>query len=288
MKVSVIIATYRRAEPLRRAIASVKNQTHPDVEIIVVDDNADAQWNKTVEDMVSSFEGVTYIKNEQNCGPAKTRNTGIFAATGDYITFLDDDDEYLPNKIKEQLEVMVAEESDFSLTDLVLYNEDGSFNSSRQRKYITSMQTEDLLRYHLKYHLTGTDTMMYKTEYLRCIGGFTEIDVGDEYYLMLKAIEGKGKFSYLHRCDVKAYVHLSDSVSNGDGKIAGENTLFEFKKQYFGSLSKADVHYIYMRHHTVLAFVYFKQKKIGKLFAEAVKGFCASPINMLKLLKQRG
>lgn len=288
MKVSVIIATYRRGEPLRRAIASVKNQTHPDIEIIVVDDNADCEWNRIARDVVHSFEGVTYIKNDQNCGPAKTRNIGIFAASGEYITFLDDDDEYLPDKITEQLGVMMAENSDFSLTDLVLYNEDGSLNSSRKREYITSMATEDLLRYHLKYHLTGTDTMMYKAEYLRNIGGFTEIDVGDEYYLMLKAIEAKGKFSYLHRCDVKAYVHLSDSVSNGDGKIAGENALFEFKKKYFTALSPLDIRYIHMRHHTVLAFVYLKQRKAGKMFAEAAKGFIASPINMLKLLKQRG
>lgn len=288
MKVSVIIATYQRNEPLRRAIVSVKNQTYPDVEIIVVDDNADQKWNAVVENVVNSFDGITYIKNEQNCGSAKTRNIGIFAATGEYITFLDDDDEYLPAKIEKQLEVMIAELSDFSLTDLNLYNEDGSFNSTRQRDYLKSMEAENLLCYHLKYHMTGTDTMMYKTAYLRSIGGFTEIDVGDEYYLMMKAIEGKGKFSYLHRCDVKAYVHLSNSVSNGNGKVAGENALFEFKKKYFDVLSKSDVRYIKMRHHAVLAFVYLKQKKLGKLFVEAMRGFNASPLGMLKILKQRG
>lgn len=288
MKVSVIIATYRRDETLIRAIASVKNQTYPDVEIIVVDDNADPKWNTVVEHIVKSFDGITYIKNEQNCGSAKTRNIGIFAATGEYITFLDDDDEYLPEKIERQLEVMAADSSDFSLTNLNLYNEDGSFNSTRQRDYLKSMDSEDLLCYHLKYHMTGTDTMMYKIAYLRDIGGFTEIDVGDEYYLMMKAIEGKGKFSYLHRCDVKAYVHLNDSVSNGEGKIAGENALFDFKKEYFDMLSGSDIRYIRMRHHAVLAFVYLKQKKLGKLFVEATRSFFASPFGMLRILKQRG
>ena len=288
MKVSVIIATYRRDEPLRRAIASVKNQTYPDVEIIVVDDNANEAWNGIVENIVHAFDDIVYIQNQENCGSAKTRNIGIFAATGEYITFLDDDDEYLPGKIEKQLEVMIEDSSDFSLTDLKLYNEDGSFNSARYRDYLKTVESKNLLCYHLKYHMTGTDTMMYKTVYLRGIGGFTEIDVGDEYYLMMKAIEEKGKFSYLHRCDVKAYVHFSDSVSNGDGKIAGENALFEFKKKYFDILSKADVKYIRMRHHAVLAFVYLKQKRLGKLFVEAMRGFLASPFGMLKVLKQRG
>lgn len=288
MKVSVIIATYRRNKPLRRAIASVKNQTYPDVEIIVVDDNANVEWNRIVANIIRSFDDIVYIQNHVNIGSAKTRNKGIIAATGEYITFLDDDDEYLPEKIERQLEVMVADYSDFSLTDLKLYNEDGSLNSVRQRDYLISTEPQKLLCYHLKYHMTGTDTMMYKTSYLRGIGGFAEIDVGDEYYLMMKAIKGKGKFSYLHRCDVRAYVHLSDSVSNGDGKIAGEHALFEFKKKYFGMLSKSDVRYIQMRHHAVLAFVYLKQKKLGKLFFEATRSFLASPFGMMKVLKQRG
>jgi len=288
MKVSVIIATYRRDESLKRAIASVQKQTYPNIEIIVVDDNADGNWNNKVESIVTSIENIKYIKNENNSGSAKSRNFGIAAATGEYVTFLDDDDEYLPKKIEKQLEVMLREQSDFCLSDLWLYNEDGSFNSKRERPFLTSANNEDLIRYHLMYHITGTDTMMFKADYLREIGGFTEIDVGDEYYLSMKAIQHGGKFSYLHSCDVKAYVHLNDSISNGDGKIAGENALFEYKKQFFSELPKASVRYIRMRHHAVLAFVYLKQKKMCNLLSEAVKGFVCSPVGMLKVLKQRG
>lgn len=44
------------------------------------------------------------------------------------------------------------------------------------------------MKYHLLYHMTGTDTLMFKGEYLRRIGGFPTIDVGDEFYLMEQAI----------------------------------------------------------------------------------------------------
>ena len=235
MKVSVIIATYRRDESLCRSIASVKNQTYPDVEIIVVDDNADPEWNAVVENVVNFFDGITYIKNEQNCGSAKTRNIGIFAATGEYITFLDDDDEYLPEKIEKQLTDMITADADFGITDLFLYNEKDQLIDKRIRNYIDSMETDKLMKYHIMYHITGTDTMMFKTSYLRRIGGFQGIDVGDEFYLMKEAILAKGLFVYSNHNYVKAYVHTGESggLSSGQKKIDGENYLYNEKKKYF-------------------------------------------------------
>ena len=289
MKVSVIIATYRRDEPLRRAIASVKNQTYPDIEIIVVDDNADPKWNTVVESMVNSFESITYIKNEKNCGSAKTRNIGIFAATGDYITFLDDDDEYLPEKIEKQFTDMLTSNADFGITDLFLYNENDQLIDKRIRSYIESTEIEKLMKYHIMYHITGTDTMMFKTSYLRKIGGFNGIDVGDEFYLMKEAILMKGSFVYSNHNYVKAYVHTGESggLSSGQKKIDGENALYAEKQKYYSYLNKNEIRYVKARHFAVLAFAEYRRKKYGHFLKNAGLAFVASPSNFIRILNER-
>ncbi len=103
-KVSVVIPTYNRPEFLASAIASVLNQTFQDFEIIVVDD---ASTDETPE-VVDSFKDskIKYIRHEINKGGSAARNTGIKASSSEYIAFLDDDDEWLPEKLKKQVEIL--------------------------------------------------------------------------------------------------------------------------------------------------------------------------------------
>lgn len=86
------------------AILSVQNQTYKDLEIIVVDDGS----KDNTKAVVASIQDVRlrYIHHEKNQGLAATRNTGIAAAGGRYIAFLDDDDEWRHNKIEKQLQVI--------------------------------------------------------------------------------------------------------------------------------------------------------------------------------------
>ncbi len=237
--VSVVVATYKREAELKNALESLAKQTYPNMEIVLVDDNGNDEWNSKVSETVEVFRNrypkikLECIVNNSNQGSSKTRNIGIHSANGDYITFLDDDDIYLPDKIRKQVEFMETNQCDYSITDLILYNEDDKRINRRIRSYIKETTVESLRLYHLKYHMTGTDTIMFKKEYLIQIGGFAPIDVGDEFYLMQRAIEEGGKFGYLPGCEIKAYVHTGDGgLSSGDGKIKGENALYEYKKLF--------------------------------------------------------
>lgn len=291
LTVSVIIATYKRDVSLQEALLSIIKQTYDATEIIVVDDNAEAVWNKIVSDIVNEINlirPVVYIQNETNKGSAETRNIGIRAASGGYITFLDDDDIYLPNKIINQVEHMIEERSDYCITDLDLYAENDRLIEKRNRKYIKHNNQDDLLTYHLMHHMTGTDAMMFKREYLLSIGGFPLINVGDEFYLMQKAIESGGKFSYLPVCDIKAYVHTETTgLSSGESKIKGENELYEHKKQFFNKLCFHDKRYIVMRHYAVLAFAEMRRKNYGNFTKYAMKSFFSSPINCAQLFIEK-
>ncbi len=292
--VSVVVATYRRDSVLQRALESLAEQKFDDFEIILVDDNDDPEWNDKVSNIVSSFIAahkdirLKHITNHPNKGSARTRNVGIEAAVGEYVCFLDDDDVYLPERIENQIGPIRKENADYSITDLALYSETEKLIEVRKRDYITENTKQHLLKCHLMYHITGTDTMMFRKDYLMKIGCFSPIDVGDEFYLMQKAIEGEGKFLYVPVCDVKAYIHTGDGgLSSGDGKISGENSLFEHKKTYFHLLNKKTIRYIVVRHYAVLAYAYLRDKKFGKFFLNGMRSFFASPIDCVNVFLKR-
>jgi glycosyltransferase involved in cell wall biosynthesis len=103
-KVSVVIPTHNRAQFLKAAIASVLNQTYQDFEIVVVDDASSDDTQKVVS--LCRDERIKYIRHEVNKGDAGSRNTGIVHSHGDYVAFLDDDDEWLPEKLKMQVDLL--------------------------------------------------------------------------------------------------------------------------------------------------------------------------------------
>lgn len=102
--VSVIITTYNRPDLLPRAINSVLNQTFDNLECIVVDDCSPGSETKTLVQSVDD-ERLRYIRHDKNRGVSAARNTGIERSQGEYIAFLDDDDEWLPTKIQKQISV---------------------------------------------------------------------------------------------------------------------------------------------------------------------------------------
>ncbi|MBT3279318.1 MAG: glycosyltransferase family 2 protein [Phycisphaerales bacterium] len=105
-KVSVVIPTYNSAAFLERSIRSIQAQTLDDLEILVCDD---ASTDSTV-DMVHEFarddSRITLLALEVNAGAGAARNLGLSAARGEYIAFLDSDDEWFPEKLARQVALM--------------------------------------------------------------------------------------------------------------------------------------------------------------------------------------
>jgi len=101
--VSVVIPTYNRAAYIARAVSSVQNQTFPDLEIIVVDDGSIDNTVEIVAELASVDPRVRYVTHATNKGAQAARNTGIQAALGEWIAFLDSDDEWLLNSLELRL-----------------------------------------------------------------------------------------------------------------------------------------------------------------------------------------
>jgi len=104
---TVVIPTYKRPDFLSRAIDSILGQTYENIEIIVVDDNSsDSVDRKITESLMKEYENksnICYLQHPSNLGGSAARNTGLKIARGEYITFLDDDDEFAENKIERQI-----------------------------------------------------------------------------------------------------------------------------------------------------------------------------------------
>ena len=99
MKISVIIPTYNRKKTLARAIQSVINQSLSPFEILIIDDGSN---DGTEEWVKENFQNIKYIY-QNNRGVSSARNIGIENANGDWVAFLDSDDEWLSNKLHEQV-----------------------------------------------------------------------------------------------------------------------------------------------------------------------------------------
>lgn len=106
--VSVVIPCYNRAPLIPRAVVSVQAQDYANVEILLVDDGSSDNTEAVVRDLIAADPRVRYFRHQRNGGEAAARNTGIKAATGDFVAFLDSDDEWLAGKLKATVAALVA------------------------------------------------------------------------------------------------------------------------------------------------------------------------------------
>lgn len=107
MKISVYITSYNQQEYLKQAIDSVLGQTYPASEIVIIDDCSSDGSRALILDYQKQYpEVIVPHFNEKNLGITATRNVALSKVTGDYVTWLDGDDSYLPNKLKTQKEIV--------------------------------------------------------------------------------------------------------------------------------------------------------------------------------------
>ncbi len=289
--VSIIVPSYKRKKNIVfRAINSLLTQTYKNIEVILVDDNATlelAGYRSELEGMVENLaeERLVYIQNKQNLGGAGARNEGIKRANGNYVTFLDDDDLYLPQKVEKQLAFMKEKELDMSFSKLTIYNENDKLIDVRCHDDIENFDKEYLRRYHLTKQITGTPTFMMKKEVLDAVGGFEVVVMGQEFYLMDKILKTDYKIGYYPDCYIKAYRTSAEAISTGKNKIIGEKALYAYKKSLFNTLSFKERRYVRCRHYAVMAIAYKRNKKYLRMFLNlCVSLFCAPLLSVKEMI----
>jgi len=102
-EVSIIIPTYNREKFLSKAIKSILTQTFKDFELIIVDDGSIDNTREIVNGFIKQDRRIRYIYRKNSGGTSVPRNEGIKQANGNYIAFLDSDDQWLPEKLEKQI-----------------------------------------------------------------------------------------------------------------------------------------------------------------------------------------
>ncbi|MGX1740224.1 glycosyltransferase family 2 protein [Bosea sp. NPDC055353] len=113
--ISVVMPVFNRVEQTLGALDSLKRQTHPTWELIVVDDGSTEDMSLLKAAVEALGPRARYVRQD-NAGPGAARNNGWGLAKGDYVAFLDSDDLFLPAKLKSQLRRMEEEDAAFSQT----------------------------------------------------------------------------------------------------------------------------------------------------------------------------
>jgi glycosyltransferase involved in cell wall biosynthesis len=170
-QVSVIIPTCNRAELLPRAIRSVLSQSFADFELLVVDDGSDVGNGAIVESFADAR--IVYTRHPFRRGGAAARNTGIARARAEYVAFLDDDDEWLPDKLARQVELMRKSSPAVgaSYTGCLVVES----NSGRIRRQIAPRRNGKLYPAILADNfIGGTSSVIAKKSSLERVGSFDE------------------------------------------------------------------------------------------------------------------
>jgi len=155
--ISIITPIFNSEKFIEETIKSVKDQGFQLWEMILVDDCSTDSSVSLVSDLANADHRLRVISLSQNSGAAIARNTGIEAARGRYIAFLDSDDAWLPDKLEKQLRFMQENEVAFSCGAYKKFNERGEFLG------IAKPPTEADYKSVLKSPRIGCLTAMYDT-----------------------------------------------------------------------------------------------------------------------------
>lgn len=172
--VSVIITTCKGTEKLNRAIKSVLNQTYKYLEIIVVDDNGKGTENQLYTESALAFflekNQIKYIVHDVNKNGAVARNTGASVARGTFLAFLDDDDFFLPSRIKLLVERTKETGADIAYSSVLFLKDKQIVNGMQVRT--EGVTYKDLL---INQSLLGTGSNIFiSREVYEKIRGFDE------------------------------------------------------------------------------------------------------------------
>lgn len=227
--VSVIMPTHNRSDLLPRACRSVLEQTYRDLELIIVDDASTDNTQEVASQLVRSDNRVRYIRNDANVGAPEARNIALTHAKGEYVAFLDDDDEWLPPKLELQVPLMEGH-----AVVGCLYNKNRRPHSIPQVLGKVPVAGKTIEQFHFDGRGFCPGSMLSRTEYVRQVGGFSKDLAGPEGMdLFMQLVSRFGKAVYI-KLPLHIY-HTNDShgkprITTSDILLRGAEREFEKNK----------------------------------------------------------
>lgn len=165
MKISVVIPTYNREKYILRAVKSVIKQTiDAEIEIVIVDDASVDETDKVIKKFVKEKPVVDLklIKNKKSFGRAKARNIGAENSSGEYVAFLDSDDEWLLIHLEKGIHILKTKYNKGLFVEYYVSNGEEFFTKKLQKKEIASSLVDYIFS---KNGDTRTSTFIFKKQF---------------------------------------------------------------------------------------------------------------------------
>ncbi|MBK7382287.1 MAG: glycosyltransferase family 2 protein [Flavobacteriales bacterium] len=211
MQVSIVLPCHNAERFLDRCLDSLFAQTHPELELIAVDDGSTDGTRVLLEAAAARSPFPFRVIHQANAGACAARNAGWKVATGRYIQFMDADDELLPGKIAHQ--VALLEKQD--LPGLIVgsahtYAADGSL----KRIDVQVTDNRDPWLDHMRHELGGTPTNLWEREALVSVGGWdAAMKSSQEYDLMFRLLQQGVQVAFDPEVGTHIHLQASGSVS---------------------------------------------------------------------------
>lgn len=190
-RVTVVIPTCNGHKTLSRAVSSVLNQGFLDLEVIIVDDNRE-DCSKEISNLFSQNAKVKVVRNHGDRGPARARNVGIGFASGELITFLDDDDCYLQGRIKSLVDVYDQAPGKYSFISSGRFAESGDF---AQIHSIPNQKFGVITLMDVFYGNCIDIGFLMNLEFLKKLGGFDDhLASLEDWDLIIRALRKKSGY----------------------------------------------------------------------------------------------
>ena len=270
-KISVVIPTYNRSELLNNSIKSVLSQTFGDFELIVIDDCS----TDNTPSVLGSFldERLKVIRNNRNMGISAVRNIGVTSSQGKYIAFLDDDDEWQPDKLEKQMNIM--ENGPVSLgcvySGSLIIGADGG---EAVRSSVPIHRNRVLKELLLENFIT-TSTVLIKKSCFDKAGLFDEeIPYGEDYDMWIRIAEDFD-YDFAPEPLTKYCIHQTSMTRNYATVIKGIERILSKHRKLFARNKRAC-----SNHMLVLGVSYCYTGKTGngiKTFMRAIKAYPFDP-----------
>lgn len=203
VSVAVVIPTHKRPESLKRAVASVLQQSLQPDEIVIVDDAQSEDTKKFVDSLDSSI--VSYVENP-SAGASSSRNLGAMSAKSSYVAFLDDDDIWLKDKLEVQVQEIVARDLDACFSRMHIEYEFTNISYVTRSKNLVDASKEILLN----NYIGGTISSVIRKDLFLGVGGFDiSFPAREEYDLWIRLIHSGAKVGIVEKPLVVAYRSLN-------------------------------------------------------------------------------
>ena len=237
--VTVYTITRNRADLLPRAMNSVLSQTYKNIEYIIID----SQSSDNTPEVVSSFNDnrIRYVRLEANKTFGQCVNLAASMATGKYITELDDDDEYLLDKIEKQVDLFEKLPESYGLVYCWMTYYDGKTGS--EIKLHKADLRGDVLDSNIEKPLvSGTPTLLIRTDVFSEVGGYKEVEeigVESDWELACRICE-KYKVDYVPESLIKVYINHGHKRMSDKGYYKNEAlSNIKFEKYFLSTFASA-------------------------------------------------